>query len=768
MALNKNTNLVTLQYGDYIPCRYTNKLNGVVGYFSELGNCVATEISKTASAGTNDGLFNFIYAGLDASGKMILIGDRNIQTLIAPSALISSGISSTNGLLNPRNFTFVDGNGATGINYNTAKNANNSNACVYNNELYYTWCEVNSTCPQIRVKKYNGTSYISVDGGDVNGLNYNNTKITNYPNLCVYNNELYCAWVENNASSIQQVRVKKYDGTAWTFVDGNGVNGLNYNPSYTAYNLSLYVYNNELYCAWSENNASSVNQIRVKKYNGTTWAFVDGNGANGLNYDVTKSVSGPNMYVYNNELYCVWPENNSTTNQIRIKKWNGTIWSSVDGNGTTGLNYNTSYGVSYPFLYMYNNELYCTWAECLNTGITQIRVKKYNGTTWTFVDGNGTNGLNYNTGQNAVNPIMCVYNNELYCTWSETNSNNYIRVKKYDGTTWTFVDNNTPYGISYGTSTSSQYSHVINYNNELYCFWHENTSSTNQIRIKKFSLQFNGTYKNASLRLLTGGTVSTDTNCEWVKYIVNSTLNNTITAGDNTVWNWTTETSITSTQVGGNTMSVIRGGTAANTYSSTSNTNSTSTMGFRPVLIVELINYPPVLNSPVKTFINHSKKVQLSATSISDPEGNTLKYKVSIKKPNNSVIIMKDYDTDFQTSPVLFNTIVYSINDFDIGTNSIIIDMIDSLGNASQYITNISKSGSDKILIQDGVKLKYINGSNLDIASSDYTALTLDDFKSLLLSKGMNTNIKLTPEMNNQIENPDNFKIIVGKLQYLS
>lgn len=95
-------------------------------------------------------------------------------------------------------------------------------------------------------------------------------------------------------------------------------------------------------------------------------------------------------------------------------------------------------------------------------------------------------------------------------------------------------------------------------------------------------------YTNVSLKLLTGGVLNTDFDNEWDDYIVSSTLNGTITAGDSAVWNWGlsswTSTSLSATS----TIRIIRGGATATTYSSvTASSSALSTVGFRPVLIIE-------------------------------------------------------------------------------------------------------------------------------------------------------------------------------------
>ncbi|CAH0122553.1 hypothetical protein PAE9249_05125 [Paenibacillus sp. CECT 9249] len=95
-----------------------------------------------------------------------------------------------------------------------------------------------------------------------------------------------------------------------------------------------------------------------------------------------------------------------------------------------------------------------------------------------------------------------------------------------------------------------------------------------------------------SVCIMAGGISSSDTDNEWSKYIVNSTLNGTITAGDNNIWNWNGIGSWTSSTQTIATRRVRRGyGTVSGYYadgatlSETSNTSNQN--GFRPELIIE-------------------------------------------------------------------------------------------------------------------------------------------------------------------------------------
>jgi hypothetical protein len=100
----------------------------------------------------------------------------------------------------------------------------------------------------------------------------------------------------------------------------------------------------------------------------------------------------------------------------------------------------------------------------------------------------------------------------------------------------------------------------------------------------------NLTNYNFTIRLMSGGISSTDNSNEWDKIIVSSTLNNTISAGDNNVWNWNSISSWTSSTGTTNTNKIIRGNTTVGTTNAPTglvSSNSNTTTGFRPVLLVE-------------------------------------------------------------------------------------------------------------------------------------------------------------------------------------
>ena len=195
---------------------------------------------------------------------------------------------------------------------------------------------------------------------------------------------------------------------------------------------SLRPYNSKLYSCWVEKNATGITQVRAVVYNGNDaapgWQFVDGNGANGLNKDVTANANFCYLASANSKLYMTWTESNGVIPQIRVAAYNGNdaapVWTFVDGNGANGINKNAAKNATSSRLAVLNSKLYAAWTE--NNTSNQVRVAVYNGNDtapgWTFVDGNGVNGLNKDPDYNALNASAAVVNNKLYISWTESSA----------------------------------------------------------------------------------------------------------------------------------------------------------------------------------------------------------------------------------------------------------------------------------------------------------------------------------------------------------
>ena len=331
------------------------------------------------------------------------------------------------------------------------------------------------------------------------------------------NSKLYVSWSEiSQYGSISQIRVKEYDNSSWSTIDGDSNNGINLIKSRNATHPSLADNGTHVFAVWSEDNGAGKGLIRSAVYdNGSRfWDFQISN-FQPLNNSTSYSANNPQLLYHSSSLYAIWSENNGTANQIRVKQFdNSSSWNLVDNTGanTTGINKNTGRNAINPKIQIYNSEIYAAWSED-DGSASQIRVAKFdNSSSWTFVDGNASTGINKTTGKDATDPAMAVLSNKLYIAWSETNADNrtQIRVKSYDGSNWSFVDGenatkginkdytqNTSYpqlvtvtegknivrstddGVSWDNATSNSSS------SKLYAVWLEENGST-QVRVAEF------------------------------------------------------------------------------------------------------------------------------------------------------------------------------------------------------------------------------------------------------------------------------------------
>jgi hypothetical protein len=266
---------------------------------------------------------------------------------------------------------------------------------------------------------------------------------------------------------------------SWALIDGNGVNGINKDPSISGYDINMSSDNQRVFVTWVESyNGNS--QVRVKMYDTalSTWEFID-KGNTGINFDATKSASLPESVVSGNKLYVVWVENNGVQ-QIRVRSFDiaNKIWDFIDGNHTNGINYDVSKNAYMPSIMSYKNDLYVIWYE--TQSYYQIRVKKFDHTssTWSFVDGGASTGISYNTSSDVSNPRLCVFNGKLYAMWNEEgNGKKRIRAKIFDenALTWSSAEGGNTGGLNVNPSYNAYFSRMTSSESALYATWREFT-----------------------------------------------------------------------------------------------------------------------------------------------------------------------------------------------------------------------------------------------------------------------------------------------------
>lgn len=164
------------------------------------------------------------------------------------------------------------GTATTGINYDTSQTGMLPHLVSFNSKLYATWYESNGVKWQVRAAVYNGNdaapSWTMIDGNAATGLNYDTSQGAALSSWVVFCDRLYLIWQEGyGAGEVQQIRFAAYGGNdsspSWAFADGNAATGLNKDITKGAQMPSMIAIGSKLYAGWYEP-AAGIDQIRVR------------------------------------------------------------------------------------------------------------------------------------------------------------------------------------------------------------------------------------------------------------------------------------------------------------------------------------------------------------------------------------------------------------------------------------------------------------------------------------------------------------------------
>ena len=495
---NLNSGVVSGNVTDVsIICSYT--VYTVSGNVSGLSGTIVLQNNYGSDQTlTSDGSFSFRVA---SSAKY------NVRVKTQPNGkcVVSNGsgtVSADVDNVSVGCWVLVDGGGSsTGVNKNSTYRADNVSLHAFDNnsKLYVSWSEISQygSISQIRVKSYDNSTWSTIDGDSNNGINLIKSRNATNPSMSDNGTHLFAVWSEDNGAGNGLIRTAVYDNTtlSWDF-QNNNFQALNNSTSRSANNPQLLNDNSSLYAIWSENNGTA-NQIRVKLFdNSTSWNLVDkiGDNTTGINKDTSKNAINPKFPNFNSGIYAAWSEDNGSASQIRVAKFdNSSSWTFVDGNSSTGINKATGKNATDPAMAVLSTKLYIAWSETNADNRTQIRVKSYDGSSWSFVDGNNaTKGINKDYTQNASYPqLVKVTDNssssKLYAVWLEENGTTQVRVAEFNGTsTWSFKDGDSFDGLNLNTAKITGKPSAAAYLNKLIVAWSEtNSLGVPQIRVAK-------------------------------------------------------------------------------------------------------------------------------------------------------------------------------------------------------------------------------------------------------------------------------------------
>lgn len=291
------------------------------------------------------------------------------------------------------------------------------------------------------VWQFDGTSWQIIGGQGVRGSWAFDT-YENVHTLQSFNGELYAGI----GSSANDAEVWRYNGTSWTQVGGDSLNG-GWTTNFEAV-FSLTPFQGRLYAGLG----ASGNDAEVWSWDGSTWTKVGGDSLNDgwtTNFEIVYA-----MTVYEGQLYAGL---GNSRNDAEVWRFNGTAWTKIGGDGVSG-SWDSEFEEVY-VMRIYDGQLYAG----LGRGTGDAELWRYDGTDWEKIGGDAING-SWPDGTNERVRSMAIYNGSLFVGLGDSAGDG--EVWEYDGVNWTKIGGN---GLNSGwTTTIENVGTLIDYRGKLY------------------------------------------------------------------------------------------------------------------------------------------------------------------------------------------------------------------------------------------------------------------------------------------------------------
>ncbi len=346
-----------------------------------------------------------------------------------------------------RNIYVKRWNGTSWVQLGTSVNINPGQDAYYHSlalnsfgNPVVSWSESDGNSFNIYVKRWNGSSWVQL--GSSLDVNTNQHAYVSSLALDSFGNPVV-SWEEEGFG--HNIYVKHWNGSSWVQL-GTALDVITYLPA-SSPSLALDSSGNPV-VSWVEGyGGSNSNNIYVKRWNGSSWVQLGGI----LDVHTNQFAYDPSLALDNfGNPVVSWEEYDGTSNNVYVKRWNGSSWVQLG----SSLDVNTNQPAYTPSLALNSSgNPVVSWYESDGTS-WNVYVKQWNGSSWVNV---GTVTLDNNRANSASFPSLSLVNGNLMVGWNEFNGTSQsIYVKKYVTPTptdpWTFLGDSV---LSTSSSTIS-------------------------------------------------------------------------------------------------------------------------------------------------------------------------------------------------------------------------------------------------------------------------------------------------------------------------
>jgi hypothetical protein len=339
--------------------------------------------------------------------------------------------------------------------------------------------EYDGTNYNIRVKKWNGTTWTNI-GGALSGSSDANSGV-NSPSLALDNSgNPTVAWDEGYGNNNHNIYVRRFNGSSWVNVGSGVLSGSSASSSDANFpSLALDSSGNPV-VAWYEYDGTAYN-IYVQRFNGSNWVNVGAGVLSGSSASVSYAKYPSLALDSSGNPVVAWQEWDGSTQNIYVRRFNGSSWVNV-GSGVLSA---TIYPAYQPSLALDNSgNPTVAWTEYTGT-VYNIYIQRFNGSLWVNV-GSGVLSGSSASGSEAYESSLALDSlGNPIVAWYEADVSSYnVYVQQWTGSSWQNVGM-----IPLDTTIASNafYPSVYLVNGSLNVAWQEGSGSySDSLYVKRY------------------------------------------------------------------------------------------------------------------------------------------------------------------------------------------------------------------------------------------------------------------------------------------
>jgi len=277
----------------------------------------------------------------------------------------------------------------------------------------------------------------SASGGGIS----NNKGWSIFPSVAISpNGAPVIAWADDSGGN-SEIYVRRWDGSSWVDMgrsaSGGGISnnpGISTNPSLVVDPGGAPI------VAWSDNTIAD-DQVYARRWNGSDWVEMAFSGSGGgISMNGTSDSHTSLAIGLDGSLAVAWV---STSNEIYLRRWNGSAWVELGGSASGGGVSNTQ-GASRPSLAIGPDGLpVIAWGDYSSGGITEIYVRRWDGSAWVELGGSGSGGGISNNESWSSAPSLAIGPDGLpIVAWVDSDIvTGQILVRRWNGSAWVEMGN---------------------------------------------------------------------------------------------------------------------------------------------------------------------------------------------------------------------------------------------------------------------------------------------------------------------------------------